>query len=69
MHASGFLIPPFETRNSEQINLWNTTFERISPFLPNLRDDLFPPPKLIVPFIEPAVENEPKEKLVEEVLQ
>ena len=64
MNASGFLLPPFENRNAEQVLLWDSTFERILPFLPNLKDDLFPEPKRAIPFV--AVETE---KVIEELEQ
>lgn len=50
MNAAGFLLPPEVERTPEQVVLWNTTFERIQPFLPDLREDLFPTPPLVVPF-------------------
>lgn len=54
MNASGFLLPPYEERSEEQVALWDATFERIQPFLPDLKDDLFPPPQLPVPFSSPS---------------
>ncbi|GAA5913201.1 Arf family guanine nucleotide exchange factor GEA2 [Sporobolomyces salmoneus] len=51
MNASGFLLPPHdESRTPEQAELWNATFERIQPFLPDLQRELFPPPRVPVPF-------------------
>ncbi|GAA5869908.1 hypothetical protein JCM16303_001838 [Sporobolomyces ruberrimus] len=51
MNASGFLLPPHdESRTPEQAALWNATFERIQPFLPDLQRELFPPPRVPVPF-------------------
>ncbi|GAA5978631.1 hypothetical protein JCM5350_002459 [Sporobolomyces pararoseus] len=51
MNASGFLLPPHdESRTEEQASLWNATFERIQPFLPDLQRELFPPPRVPVPF-------------------
>ncbi|GAA5857907.1 hypothetical protein JCM5353_003755, partial [Sporobolomyces roseus] len=51
MNASGFLLPPHdEQRTEEQAALWNATFERIHPFLPDLQVELFPPPRIPVPF-------------------
>jgi brefeldin A-resistance guanine nucleotide exchange factor 1 len=69
MSASGFLLPPHDERTEEQAILWDATFERIQPFLPDLKgeslpttsdfsltiraDDLFPPPPVVVPFDSP----------------
>jgi len=40
MNASGFLLPPHdEQRTEEQAALWNATFERIHPFLPDLQGE------------------------------
>ena len=40
MNASGFLLPPHdEQRTEEQAALWNATFERIHPFLPDLQSE------------------------------
>lgn len=39
MNASGFLLPPFAERTREQALLWDATFERIQPFLPELRGE------------------------------
>lgn len=40
MNASGFLLPPHdESRTEEQASLWNATFERIQPFLPDLQSE------------------------------
>ncbi|KAK4697919.1 golgi-specific brefeldin A-resistance guanine nucleotide exchange factor 1, partial [Phenoliferia sp. Uapishka_3] len=50
MNASGFLLPPHNDRTPEQALLWDATFERIQPFLPNLRGELFPPPPVPIPF-------------------
>ncbi|MBW0475602.1 hypothetical protein O181_015317 [Austropuccinia psidii MF-1] len=44
MHASGYLIPPHENPSSQEIQLWNATFERIDPVLNTLKNDLFPTP-------------------------
>jgi len=50
MNASGFLVPPFiEGRSLDQQLLWDQTFERISPFLPELERELFPKPRQVVP--------------------
>lgn len=57
MNASGFLLPPHQSRTEEQAVLWDATFERIQPFLPNLREELFPSPKAIVPAPVPVVEE------------
>ncbi|BGP44136.1 GDP/GTP exchange factor for ARF [Rhodotorula kratochvilovae] len=56
MNASGFLVPPCadEGRTAEQALLWDATFERIHPFLPELQRELFPPPRVPVPFSAPA---------------
>ncbi|BGP52381.1 GDP/GTP exchange factor for ARF [Rhodotorula kratochvilovae] len=56
MNASGFLVPPSaaEGRTAEQALLWDATFERIHPFLPELQRELFPPPRVPVPFSAPA---------------
>lgn len=53
MNASGFLIPPYVVRTEAQIALWDATFDRIQPFLPDLKAELFPPPKVPVPFEVP----------------
>ncbi|BGP21002.1 GDP/GTP exchange factor for ARF [Rhodosporidiobolus nylandii] len=45
-----FLIPPYAERSEEQARLWDATFERIQPFLPELQRELFPPPRVPVPF-------------------
>ncbi|GAA6008572.1 Sec7 domain-containing protein [Rhodotorula paludigena] len=51
MNASNFLVPPHEpSRTDEQARLWDATFERIQPFLPELQRELFPPPRVPVPF-------------------
>lgn len=53
MHASGFLVPPHNgARTAEQEALWRATFDRITPFLPDIERELFPPPKVPVPFAE-----------------
>lgn len=44
MHASGFLVPPHQSRSEEQAALWDATFDRLDIFLPQLRQDLFPTP-------------------------
>ncbi|GAA5913880.1 hypothetical protein JCM8208_004987 [Rhodotorula glutinis] len=55
MNASNFLVPPStEGRTPEQARLWDATFERIHPFLPELQRELFPPPPVQVPFSSPA---------------
>ncbi|GAA5880201.1 hypothetical protein JCM8547_006589 [Rhodosporidiobolus lusitaniae] len=50
MNASGFLLPPFVERTQEQARLFDLTFERIQPFLPELQRELFPSPRVPVPF-------------------
>ncbi|GAA6035516.1 hypothetical protein JCM8097_000294 [Rhodosporidiobolus ruineniae] len=50
MNASGFLLPPHVDRDPEQARLFELTFERIQPFLPELQRELFPPPRVPVPF-------------------
>ncbi|KAK4046649.1 GDP/GTP exchange factor for ARF [Microbotryomycetes sp. JL201] len=51
MNEAGFLRPPHDPmRTAEHAALWNATFERIQPFLPDLQNELFPPPKVPVPF-------------------
>ncbi|GAA5889769.1 hypothetical protein JCM6882_004317 [Rhodosporidiobolus microsporus] len=51
MNASGFLLPPWDERTHEQARrLWDATFDRIQPFLPELQRELFPPPRVPVPF-------------------
>lgn len=51
MNAAGFLVPPHvEGRTQEQAQLWDMTFERIGPFLPELKGELFPAPRVSVPF-------------------
>ncbi|GAA6005362.1 hypothetical protein JCM11491_002672 [Sporobolomyces phaffii] len=58
MNASGFLLPPHdESRTPEQAALWSATFERIQPFLPDLQKELFPPPRVPVPF---SAESQPE---------
>lgn len=48
MNAAGFLLPPeADNRTPEQAVLWDSTFERIQPFLPDLREDLFPTPVFV----------------------
>lgn len=37
MNASGFLIPPYSERTEAQVALWDATFDRIQPFLPDLK--------------------------------
>lgn len=37
MNAAGFLLPPYQDRSEEQATLWDATFERIQPFLPDLQ--------------------------------
>ncbi|GAA5939550.1 hypothetical protein JCM3775_004858 [Rhodotorula graminis] len=55
MNASNFLVPPsVDGRTPEQARLWDATFERIHPFLPELQRELFPPPPVPVPFSSPA---------------
>lgn len=50
MNASGFLVPPFVApRSADQAALWDQTFQRISPFLPELERELFPRPRTVVP--------------------
>jgi len=50
MNASGFLVPPFvEHRTADQALLWDQTFQRIAPFLPELERELFPRPRQVVP--------------------
>lgn len=44
MNASGFLVPPWQGATEDQRRLWTTTFERIDPVLPTIKDDIFPPP-------------------------
>ncbi|GAA5882904.1 hypothetical protein JCM1840_000744 [Sporobolomyces johnsonii] len=51
MNASGFLLPPYDDHRTEQhARLWDATFDRIQPFLPELQRELFPPPPVPVPF-------------------
>ncbi|CEQ40773.1 SPOSA6832_02437, partial [Sporobolomyces salmonicolor] len=51
MNASGFLLPPYDDQRTEQqARLWDATFDRIHPFLPELQRELFPPPPVPVPF-------------------
>ncbi|GAA6009496.1 hypothetical protein JCM10207_003803 [Rhodosporidiobolus poonsookiae] len=51
MNASNFLVPPHEPeRTEQQARLWDATFSRIQPFLPELQRELFPPPRVPVPF-------------------
>ncbi|KAM0791993.1 hypothetical protein ACM66B_007105 [Microbotryomycetes sp. NB124-2] len=55
MNEAGFLRPPYDPmRTPEHAALWNATFERIQPFLPDLQNELFPPPKVPVPFSSSA---------------
>ncbi|GAA5820135.1 hypothetical protein JCM3770_005386 [Rhodotorula araucariae] len=58
MSASNFLVPPStpagQGRTEEHALLWDATFERIHPFLPELQRELFPPPPVPVPFSAPA---------------
>lgn len=60
MGASGFLLPPWERRTDEQAHLWNETFLKVDIFLPELRQQLFPPPPpalIPVPFESAPVET------------
>ncbi|SCV67937.1 BQ2448_58 [Microbotryum intermedium] len=51
MNEAGSLRPPHDPkRTPEHAPLWDATFERIEPFLPGLKNELFPPPKAPVPF-------------------
>ncbi|BGP04186.1 GDP/GTP exchange factor for ARF [Rhodotorula toruloides] len=55
MNASGFLLPPYaEGRTEAQARLFDLTFNRIEPFLPELQRELFPPPRVPVPFSNPS---------------
>ncbi|GEM12705.1 sec7 domain-containing protein [Rhodotorula toruloides] len=55
MNASGFLLPPCaEGRTEAQARLFDLTFNRIEPFLPELQRELFPPPRVPVPFSHPS---------------
>ncbi|KAK4052248.1 GDP/GTP exchange factor for ARF [Microbotryomycetes sp. JL221] len=55
MNEAGFLRPPHDPqRTAEHAALWNATFDRIQPFLPDLEHELFPPPKVPVPFSSSA---------------
>ncbi|SGY37639.1 BQ5605_C003g01849 [Microbotryum silenes-dioicae] len=51
MNEAGSLRPPHDPkRTPEHAPLWDATFERIEPFLPGLKNELFPPPKAPLPF-------------------
>lgn len=42
MSSGKYLVPPGENKSDEE--LWNETWKRLGRFLPNLHEELFPPP-------------------------